>query len=132
MSSCKFLVHLVRSRVGTGTQSEQVRHCENLLVDSAPLRGICRCLHLTQLLETWQPHILTASYLLPLQGAFLDFSLVVRLVHLDPRRFFLAAAPCFHHNFDLVTRRMNRAYIIYTILVAPALYHLFSSLLMGT
>nr|KAF6466016.1 hypothetical protein HJG63_011349 [Rousettus aegyptiacus] len=117
MSPCKPLVPTAHSRTGTGDQSEQVHPRENPLTDSAPLSGICCChsLCLIQPLEPEQLHILTQSYLLPLQGAFLDFPVVIWLVHLDPRQFFFAAAPCFHHNFDLVARGMNRASIIYII-----------------
>ena len=107
MCSCKSLVPPACSRMGSDAKSKQVHHHKNLLMVVTPLQGCCRChcLHLTQPLGTGQPHILASSYFLPLQSDFLDFlnfSLVVWLVPLDPRQFFLAAAPCFHHNFDLV------------------------------
>nr|KAF6418873.1 hypothetical protein HJG63_008873 [Rousettus aegyptiacus] len=88
MSPCKSLVPPVHSRMGTGAQREQVCHGKNPLTNAAPFRGICRCcssFHLTQLLETEQPHVLTASYLLLLQVDSLDFSLVGCLVPLDTR-----------------------------------------------
>ena len=118
---CKFLVSPACSQISTGAQGKQIHHHENLLADKTPLRGFCCCcrhrrhsLRLTQLLETRSPSILA----LLLQGAFLEFSVDVWLVHQDPRQFFLAAVPCFRHNFDLVARGMNRASIIYAILVA--------------
>ena len=112
----------MRSQISTGAQSKQIRHRVNLLEDRAPLRGFCccYCFRLTQLLKTGQPHVLTPFYLLPLQDDFLYFSLFVCLVHLDPRRFFLAAAACFRHNFDLVTRGMNRASIIYAMFLVSS------------
>ena len=78
MSLCKSLVPPACSQIGTGAQSDHVRRHKNLLVDSAPLRDVCCCysLHLTQPLETGQPRIFALSYLLPLQGALLDLSLI--------------------------------------------------------
>ena len=88
MSPCKSLVLPVHSQISTGAQSEQVHHCEKLLVDVAPLRGVCCYCSLgltTHPVGTGQPRILALFYLLPLQDVFLDFSLVVWLVHLDSR-----------------------------------------------
>ena len=79
--SRKSLVPPARSRIGTGAQSEQVHHHKNLLMDAAPVRGICHSLCLTQPLETRQLCILDLSYHLRLQGDFLDFSLIIWLVH---------------------------------------------------
>ena len=106
----------LHSQMGTGAQSKQVRHCENLLTDVAPLRGVCRCRGLcpTQPQDRAAPR---PRPVLPsvLAGRFLGLLPSVWLVHRDPRRLFLAPAPCFHHNFDLVARGMNRASVIYAI-----------------
>ena len=75
------------SWISTGTQGKQVCYCENPLMVVTPLRGFC-CYHslrITQLLETGQPHVIILSYLLLLQDAFLDFFLIVWLVHIDPK-----------------------------------------------
>ena len=87
MSPYKSLVPPAHSQIGTGAQNEQVCHHHNPLVEAAPLRVVCHCYSLrpTQQLETQQPRVLAPSYLLPMQGDFLDFSLIVWLIHLDPR-----------------------------------------------
>ena len=109
----------VCSQIGTGAQSEHVHHYKNPLVDVALLRSVyscrCRSLHLTQSLETSSPtsspcptfcHCRVISWISPyLYGLFIYIS----------GNFSLLLAPCFHHNFDLVTRRMNRASTIYAI-----------------
>lgn len=76
---------------------------------------LCRNLRLTQPLGIRSPCLLAPSYFLPLQGAVLDFSLVVWFVHLDPRQLLPAAAPCFRHNPNPVARGMNRAPTIHAI-----------------
>nr|KAF6427865.1 hypothetical protein HJG63_008349 [Rousettus aegyptiacus] len=111
----------LRSLTSTVAESQQVHHLECLLADMAPLKSGCRC-HCHSLCCT-QPRILTPTYLLQLQGDFLDFSLDVWLVHLAPRRFSLLFTPRFHHNFDLVTRGMNRASTICVIFFSLMTLH---------
>lgn len=74
-----------------------------------------------QLLGTGQPRVPTRPTSSHCR-VYLFLSLVVGLIHLDPRRYFLLFVLCFCCNFALVGRGVNKASIIYANFFFTLLY----------